>query len=127
MMIDSTSLYFLIKLDAIHEFLAAVTILSGLSLFGILVSMPIIFDKYGPINVYKYPKLFKRLFICNIITAVLSGLLLTFTPTTKEAAIIWGVPKVLNSEFVQEELPKETKELYGLAKMWLKQKIEEDQ
>lgn len=36
------------------------------------------------------------------------------------------VPKITNSEFVQETLPKETNELYSLAKGYLKKQMEEE-
>lgn len=41
------------------------------------------------------------------------------TPTSKEAAVIYVVPKVLNSEFVQKDIPAEARELYKMSKEWL--------
>ena len=41
-------------------------------------------------------------------------------PTTKQAAVAFVVPPLINSEFVQKELPAEAHEVYDLAKVWLK-------
>lgn len=46
------------------------------------------------------------------------------TPTTKEMAFIYVIPKIVNSEMVQKEIPKEVKELYPIAKDFLKQQTE---
>jgi hypothetical protein len=48
-----------------------------------------------------------------------------FVPTTREAATIILLPKALNSEFVNQTLPQETQELYGLLKAWLKDQVAE--
>ena len=46
-----------------------------------------------------------------------------FVPTTKEMAMIKITPAIVNSDFVQEDLPKETKELYSMAKQYLQEKV----
>ena len=46
-------------------------------------------------------------------------------PNTKQMATIIVAPKLINSNFVQEDLPKEAKELYSMAKSYLKEQITE--
>lgn len=43
------------------------------------------------------------------------------TPTTQQYAFIKVFPKVVNSEFVTGTLPKEAKEMYDMAKQYLKE------
>ena len=48
-----------------------------------------------------------------------------FTPTTKEYAAIKFVPKLINSKIIQEDLPKETRELYKQFKTYITQQMKE--
>lgn len=43
-----------------------------------------------------------------------------FLPSTKEMAAIIVIPKLANSKLVNETIPEEAKELYDLAKGWMK-------
>jgi len=45
-------------------------------------------------------------------------------PTRNEAAVIYIVPKVLNSELVQKDIPEEAREMYKLSKDWLRGMVE---
>lgn len=56
-----------------------------------------------------------------IVAVVLGVLGITFLPTTKQAAVIYVLPKVANNE----QLQTEAGELYGLAKEYLKRQVEE--
>ena len=60
----------------------------------------------------------KMTFYRNIVAVitVISIITLTFLPSTREMAAIKLIPVICNSEFVQEQLPKEGKELYSFAK-----------
>jgi hypothetical protein len=44
-------------------------------------------------------------------------------PTTKEMATIYVIPKIANSNFVNETLPAEMKDIYGMAKQWMKETL----
>lgn len=64
-----------------------------------------------------------------ITSAVLGFLFLivaTFMPRTKQIATIYIVPKIINSDIVQNDIPDEAKELYGLAKQWLTNKASKE-
>jgi hypothetical protein len=45
-------------------------------------------------------------------------------PTKTEFALIYLVPKVGNSQFVNETLPKESEEIFQMFKTYLKQELE---
>lgn len=60
-------------------------------------------------SMLKYPLLGLCLFL-------LSTFLYCITPTTRDLALIYIVPKITNSEFVCEQLPKDLQDIYSLAK-----------
>ena len=66
----------------------------------------------------------KKLRNISLFFAVLFMILQAATPTTKEMAFIYVVPKIVNSDAVQKEIPKEVRELYIMAKDFLKQQME---
>lgn len=47
-------------------------------------------------------------------------------PSTKEMATIYVIPKIVNSEFVNETLPQEMGEIYNLAKDWMRTTLKHD-
>lgn len=61
-----------------------------------------------------------RLSVSFAVLFLVSIFVRSLIPTTKEAAVIYCVPAIANSEFVSETLPSEAKELFSLAKDWLK-------
>jgi len=113
-MISSFDLYMLLKLDHIRTACEILSILAGLTwiaCFFIALTEDMLTQlgtqlKLGAVAFF----------------LLLSGAVLI--PTTKQAAIIWGVPKILDSELVKEDLPEEAKEVYGLAKQWLKNRAD---
>ena len=64
----------------------------------------------------------------SVIALVLLITTINFTmallPSTKEMAMIQITPVIVNSDFVQEDLPREAKELYGLAKSYFQEAVE---
>lgn len=60
-------------------------------------------------SVLKYPLLGLCLF-------PLAAFLYCITPTTRDLALVYVVPKITNSEFVCEQLPKDLQDIYALAK-----------
>lgn len=71
-------------------------------------------------KIYKYSLI--AIIICFIMPIFMKGIN-ALTPTSKEAAVIYVIPKVLNSEFIQKDVPEEAKELYNMSKEWLKSYI----
>lgn len=120
-MITEEMLYWIFRLDAIRGFCVFVLLVGGL--VNVLITAHLIVDK-DCIDFSDY--FYKRLLICVksmyiiIITAILT---LLFLPSTKEMAAIKLIPVIYNSDFVQKELPKESKELYDLAKIAVKRTL----
>lgn len=48
--------------------------------------------------------------------ATVMTLIHTFAPRTADMVAIYVIPKVVNSQLVQETIPRETAEFYGLLK-----------
>jgi len=114
-------MYLIMKLDNIVGLLTGIGFLGGL--FG-MIPLGIAWACYHEDDV--------KLRVPILVTiawlfCLLCGLAGTLTPTTKEASVLYIAPKVINSEFVNEDLPEEAKELYGLAKQYLKDQVEKEQ
>lgn len=121
MEISHTGFYFLLMLDNIHKLFAGLVLFS---IFGIFISlmcwgMPLSEDMEKSSNITK------KCLRWAIATFVISVLGAVFIPDTKQMAAIIVVPKLVNSDFVQKDLPEETKEVYGLFKQWLRAEIKE--
>lgn len=119
-MINESTLYWVTRLDNILVF-------CGISLPLCLVFLLFAFFCFIGVTDEDNKAFAKRLLIFNLI---LSGLLvpldiatLVFLPTTKEMVVIKVLPKIVNSDFTQKDLPAEAKELYVLAKQALDQYV----
>ncbi len=134
-MITSWTLYWILKLDAIHRTFTSLGILSTVvvAMLGAGILISFIISKGGDDesrDVVKAKEAIKTLrnqykWLAPI--WVLTFVIGTLIPTTKEMAVIMVAPKILNSNFVQKDLPEEGKEVYGLFKQWLKDQVEPDE
>jgi TRAP-type C4-dicarboxylate transport system permease large subunit len=126
-MINSFQLYMIIKLDSIVEIFHGFSVLFGMMCFLLPVFMffTLLFkdqsyDKEEIATANKcmtyFIKWFKRAVLWCAICIVVGN----FVPTTKEMAAIYVIPKVANSQFVNETFPNELKEIYGMSKDWMK-------
>ncbi len=123
MNISPWELYFLLKLDAIRTSMGWFSFL----FFVVAVVTFIVIWIWRCSNDYKMGngdhKKSLRKWIRRATVAVLLGVGLSFAqtiiPSTKEMLTISVVPKVVNSEFVQKDLPAEAKEVYTELKKWL--------
>jgi len=119
MEISTFWLYVIMKLDAVGKLLVMFGVI-GVIVFGICaISAFMAIDKN--LDTFLAPILLSIATFTCIFMIVFSILL----PSTKEAAILIIAPKVLNSDFVNKDLPAESKELYDLAKKYLKGKVKE--
>lgn len=126
-MISGWAVYLILKLDAIRGVFVAGTITSGV-IAAILVVMLVSYrltedypeDRDRRIVTYLFRNILKAasVFLLCLITTVL-------IPTTRQFALIYIIPKVVNSDFVQKDIPAESRELYELGKDMLKQTIKE--
>lgn len=131
-MITTTMMYWIIKLDSIIGFFDVLQFLSGALIVACIIGMGII--AIGASGV-KYPKgeeiqefkdhTKKGWSICKkfIATLIICSFIKSFLPTTKEMAVIYVVPKIANSEFVNETLPNELKDIYIMAKDWMRETL----
>ena len=124
-----TMMYFLVMLDGIRDTAGA---LQGVFVFvaamaGIATIVWLCATDGG--NAEPGAPAIKRFARCLRFWALLglvsTTLVLTFVPSTKQAAVILVVPAVVNSEFVTTTIPKEAKEIYALAKQWMRERVEE--
>lgn len=110
-------IYFWLMLDNISGFFVAAMIIYGLiMLFATLVIL--IQVNEGCMD-KKHLILLRLWIIFPIFTAGA-----VFTPTSQQYAVIKILPKIANSEFVTKEVPADMKDMYGMAKEYLKEKLE---
>ena len=120
-MITEEMLYWIFRLDAIKGFCFVVLLVGGLA--NVLITIHLIIDKdYIDFSDYFYKRLL--IFVKSMYVIIgIAILTLIFLPSTKEMAAIKIIPVIYNSDFVQKELPKESKELYDLAKIAVKRTL----
>lgn len=123
-MITPFSIYLIMRLDSIKSTLTGMSALFSFIGFIALVAFLVSLDSESE-TCLKVRKICSRIVLTAISIVIFCIVSHAFVPSTKEAAAIVLVPKIVNSEFVQETLPKESKELYFMAKEYLKEKIEE--
>jgi len=132
MNISAWTIYWFIKLDSIISLCGGFAFASIVLFLGMLVAIAVC---YGTRSDYmsgcwrneekaeiwsgyaKYwSKMAKRFAILPVLFIILHNMI----PSTKEMATIYVIPKIANSTFVNETLPAEMKDIYGMAKDWMK-------
>jgi len=106
-------LYCLLMLDGIKCTLMGINILGGIFLVvgGIIcISWKMDGKSFTPTLSRVLIKVCAVIGICLAVT--------TFLPTTKQAAVIWLVPAVVNNQAVQETTDEAASVLRGLVKDW---------
>ncbi len=121
---SSLFVYFILSLDSIVGLLGAIvgvlSFITILTFVGKHVYLDMIQNQRTPDSIYKYTHdHFRKYLLAMIISIVL----VVITPDTKKAVIIWAIPSIVNSEFIQEDLPKESKEMYDLLKQYIQKEI----
>ena len=120
-MITEEMLYWIFRLDAIKVFCIFIELIVGALSLVLTCYLISIHDVVAP----DHP-LYKKFWITAFgmyAALIVSTLTLIFLPSTKEMAAIKIIPVICNSEFVQKELPKESKELYDIAKYAVKKSL----
>lgn len=117
-MITPWTIYWITRLNQIREFLKASTLISLLIFFtaGIIafIQLTEYIEHDDPCDMRR--KVVKILRLTGAVLAV-SALLYTLTPSSREMAAIYVIPKIANSENVRNI----GDEMYGLAMEWLKE------
>ena len=117
--------YLLVKLTSISVFFSVLSGTLGSGAFMGTIGYVITGDVDGWKKVEKWKSPLKKLWIATLIT----GFLAAVTPTTKQAAVIWLLPKVVNNEQVQAVPEKALRLLNQQMDQWLEDnlKIEDKQ
>ena len=128
MEITGSTIYWITRMDGIHDFLIGLCIIT--SILAVL-SLIILFSTFMVCNgiegkekeFYSVMKLELKTFFTGIISFIIIFLISVFIPTTKEMAMIKVLPAISNSKFMSEELPKDIREVYLMAKDAVKEKL----
>jgi len=109
---NSFYLYLIMQMDVLRDGFFAMLRFS--SLVSLLIAVWYVFalmDERGKDEVAKITKLLK---VSGIVLSILIILTLII-PSTKTAAIMYTVPKIVNSDFCNKDLPQDAQAVYNLA------------
>ena len=114
MTISAETMYWILCLDNIRELCAIIILLTTLVL--VFTSTILFTNSVAPLIKDKTLRVYKCSLCISLI--LFAGALIgnAFIPSTKQMAAIIVVPAVVNSKIVQEDIPREAKELYELTK-----------
>lgn len=121
MTITSWELYWILKLDSIHTMFFVVAISSFIS--ALIFCFYWINNTLNEINENdkKVSMILSRFTIILMLIMFISAICAIFIPTTAQMTAIKVLPVIVNSEFVQQEVPNEIGELYMMAKEYMKE------
>lgn len=132
MTITPWEMYWFVKFDDIHSFLSPIIVIDTIViiLLGICCFISLLVCADDTIASDKqFKKVRKSVHKITLVSTVIFLIFSstnTLLPTTKQMAVIKILPAIVNSEFMQKELPAEAKELYILAKEYIKDQIKEE-
>lgn len=120
MTISPFELYVIMRLDGISNLLAASGIV--LLIFCIILSLAFTMWLVASISyrdnddIQTLGRVIKKIFSIFLGALFVVVLLQAAIPTTRQMAAILVVPAIVNSEFMQKDLPADLREIYTLAK-----------
>lgn len=118
-MITESMMYWITRLDGIQTvFIVGTLVAIIISIITHVVILEGAYSKEDTIEAWHKYKKARRMSYLSIIVCIL---VLLFTPTTKEMAMIYAVPAITRSDVVREDLP----ELYDYGVKALKQQLQE--
>lgn len=119
-------MYFIVKLDSMIHFFDIISNISigfiAVCIIAIGISVMAIEGEGNEADAEMIAFRRKGWSVCKkfIATLIACSFITSFLPTTKEMAAIYVIPKVANSQFVNETFPNELKDIYGMSKEWMK-------
>lgn len=135
-MVTEFDIYIMTRCDYLSNFFLIAMIFSALcfvllSIIGFTFSSIYRFEEYNDKICKKQEEMIEK-FLSRItktrnlsfVLLILFSIGIVVTPTTKEMAFIKVVPMIANSDFVSKELPNEVREIYVMAKDYLKKTME---
>ena len=114
MTISPWTLYWVLALDNIKDFCTIIMIVTTIAL--VLTSTILVTNSLAPLIDGKPLRAYKCSLYITLVLFVGSLIANALLPSTKQMAAIIVVPAVVNSKIVQEDMPREAKELYKLTK-----------
>ena len=123
MTISGSEVYWMTRLDAVVVFFGITSTILGIA----LLVMAIIFAFALNENGWKddFVKTLLKLIGRTSIPFLFCLMIVIFVPNTKEMIMIKGLPALINSDYVQNELPSDAKEVKDITIQWLKKKLAE--
>ena len=120
MTISPFELYMILKLDDIHNLLSAFGAVLFISFIISAILLAVWFftslDDLDDISFRFARRMIKKIFSILLGALFVVLLLQAAIPTTRQMAAILVVPAIVNSEFMQKDLPADLREIYTLAK-----------
>lgn len=116
-MITESMMYWITRLDGIQVAFVIGTVAS--IIISIITHVAILADAYSKEETIEAWHKHKKVRWASYISIIACALVLVFTPTTKEMAMIYAVPAITRSDVVREDLP----ELYDYGVKALKEQL----
>lgn len=117
-MITSWEVYWLMRLDAVNGVCITIIALGGIALILPCIHY-FVEDYFDEDDEHAGKKRTKRLIRSIVGAMCISGFIALFVPTTKEAAVIYLLPKIANNEQVQKIPENFVKVLNGKMEEWI--------
>lgn len=118
--------YWVTRLDMLSEIITIALVLSAIITCGVGAGVLATGLDYELNNAEDSMKRdLKRIFKSSVIIVVITTLLKCFIPTTAEACLIYTLPKIANSNVVQNEVPEAINNIFKLANKCLEDKVKE--
>lgn len=126
MSISSFELYVLMKLDAFSDYFMSMGILFLIVVSCLVIHALISCDCNFNSGDEKYLLRTKRLtrYKKMVIAPAAIIFFAVMLPTSRQVAALYILPKVINSDFIQKDLPADANEIYTLAREYLKGQLE---
>ena len=123
MTITGSEVYWMTRLDAISVFFGITSTVLGIA----ILAMTFIFAFALNENGWKddFVKSLLKIMKMTSIPFLICLIIVIFVPNTKEMIMIKGLPPLINSDYVQNELPSDAKEVKDITIKWLKKKLAE--
>lgn len=118
-MITESMMYWITRLDGIQTVFVLGTLVA--IIISIMMHVAILSDAYTKEKTIEVLHESKKARWTSYFSIIACVLVLVFTPTTKEMAMIYTVPAITRSDVVREDLP----ELYDYGVKVLKQQLQE--
>lgn len=119
--------YWVTRLDTLLAFTTVSLILSimiavgvGVGILATELDYELTCDDHSAIK-----RFLKRTFKTSVIILLISMLLKCFIPTTSEACLIYTLPKIANSNVIQNEVPDAINNIFKIANKCLEDKLKE--